>query len=436
MWMTSPIGPSLHKPPIAPTREWTALFYLDGNASDIERDVFHGFLSLEEVADRPEIAMVAELGRIPEPPRSGASDEPVPPNDYRERWESVRRYEVAKGAPSSWPRRVSTSVVQHDGKIDSRLVADHGPQDMSNPARLEDFLVWGIRNYPSEHYMVVLSNHGGGFLGILSDDRSRKTMTVAEVDRVMERVQEQTGVKPDLLVMDACLMAQAEVAGQVGQGATWYVASQEYNFDSYPMQRTLERASKNWDQGKPVSPEDMGDFLVSECSQLGNTFPTASLLDLRRMPECTGAVKKLADALLATPTDRQVIRKLIAKTPGFAEGNQKVKPYSDYRDLGAFARLLATSPKVQDAGLKEAAEEVLGVLEGGMVRSNAYTSRRDGELSGMSIYLPLTGFDYSARGLHFPNHTDPRTYEETYRALEFVQQTGWDRVVEHFAEKA
>jgi len=434
--MTSPIGPSLPKAHAAPPREWTALFYLDGNASDIERDVFHGFLSLEEVADRSEIAMVAELGRIPEPPRSGSSDEPVPPNDYRERWESVRRYEVAKGPPSSWPRRVSTSVVQHDGKIDSQLLADHGPQDMSNPARLEDFLVWGIRNYPSEHYMVVLSNHGGGFLGILSDDRSRKTMSVAQVDQVLERVQEQTGVRPDLLVMDACLMAQAEVAGQVKQGATWYVASQEYNFDSYPMQRTLERASKQWDQGQSVPPEQMGDFLVSECSELGNTFPTASLLDLRRMPECTGAVKSLADALLATPTDRKVIRKLISKTPGFAEGNQKVKPYSDYRDLGAFARLLATDSKIQDPGLKQAAEGVLRVLEGGMVRSNAYTSRRDGELSGMSIYLPLTGFDYSGRGLHFPNHTDPRSYEETYRSLEFVQQTGWDRVVEHFSEKA
>jgi len=437
--MTAPIGPAgvnLPTPTGSRTREWTALFYLDGNNSDIERDVFHGFLSLEEVADRPEIAMVAELGRRPAPETSRPSNEPIPPGDYRERWESVRRYELARGPQQNWPRRVSTSVVEHDGKIDSKLVADHGPVDMSDPARLEDFLKWGIRNYPSQHYMVVLSNHGGGFLGTLSDEKSRRSMSLAQVDEVFDRVREETGVRPELLVMDACLLGQAEVAAQLQDSSTWYVASEELNFDSYPLQKTLRDAARQWDSGQPVPPEQMGEFLVSQASQHGGTFPTASLLDLRRMPECTSAVKRLADSLLATTTDPKVIRKAIARTPAFGGGNARIKPYSDYRDLGAFARSLAGHAKIQDPALKAAAQGVLDVLQGGMVRANAFNERREGELTGLSIYLPLTGFDYSARGLQFPTHSDPAQYEELYRSLDFVRETGWDRVVDRFAEPA
>ena len=437
--MTAPIGPSAGNQPPASAprpREWTALLYLDGNNSDIERDVFYSFLSLEELADRPEIAMVAELGRRPAQEPSSPGDGPVPPGDYKERWESVRRYELAKGAPSSWPRRVSTSVVDHDGKIDSRLVADQGPVDMSDPARLEDFLAWGIRNYPSQHYMVVLSNHGGGFLGTLSDEKSRRNMTPAQVEGVLQRVQEQTGVRPELLVMDACLLGQAEVVGQLQDRSTWYVASEEINYDSYPLQKTLREAARQWDAGQPVDPVQMGEFLVSQCGQLGNTFPTASLVDLRRMPECTAAVKKLAEALLSTSTEPKVIRKAIAQAPAFGDGNQQVKPYSDYRDLGAFARLLGENPKIQDPALKEAARGVLEVLDSGMIRSNAYTERREGDLGGLSIYLPLTGFDYSARGLQFPTHSDPRQFEALYRSLAFVQETGWDRVLDRYAENS
>ena len=145
--MTTPIGPSGGSLPGSPSprpREWTALLYLDGNNSDIERDVFHSFLSLEELADRPEIAMVAELGRRPQREASGPSDEPVPPGDYREKWESVRRYELAKGPPSSWPRRVSTSVVEHDGKIDSRLVGTGKPASMRSAASIKYSIAGGL----------------------------------------------------------------------------------------------------------------------------------------------------------------------------------------------------------------------------------------------------------------------------------------------------
>lgn len=409
--------------------------YLDGNNPDIERDVFHSFLGSEELADRSEIHLVAELGRRPKPPTGGPPfGERVMPGDMAEHWESVRRYELDKGPPSRWPRKVSTSTVEHDGKIDSKLVQDHGPVDMSDPARLEDFLTWGIRSYPAKHYMIVLADHGAGFLGTLSDDKSRRHMPVRDVEAVLDRVQEKTGVRPELMVMDACLMAQAEVAGQLQDTATWYVASEEINWDSYPLQKTLKEAAKLWDAGETVDPERMGRLLVAECGKAGQNFPTASLLDLRKMPECTASVKELADRLLTTSTEAAVIRDVIAKTPGFGGGQDTVKPFSDYKDLGAFARRLADEPRISDPPLKAAARQVLRTLEERLVVAEAHKERREGQLEGLSVYLPLTGFHYDTWGWQFPFHTDKREYEAIYRGLDFVRETGWDRVIDRYAE--
>lgn len=400
-------------------REWTVLLYMDGNNGDIERDVFTSFLTLEEVSGGPDMALVAELGRRPRP-SSLPSEERVPPGDMNEHWESVRRYELDKGPPPpKWgARRVYTSLGEHDGDIDSRLLADHGPQDMSDPGRLKDFLAWGMRAYPAKRVMVVLANHGAGFLGTLSDEKSRRTMALPEVQKALAEASEETGVKPDVLVMDACLMAQAEAAWQLRDAADYYVASEEINWNSYPLAKAL--------RGMPpgAAPEEMAGTLVAECGKAPHEFPATSALDLRRMGECTASVKALADRLLEA--EPAVIRDLIGRATAFGAGDSRIKPYSDYRDLGSFARLLAGDARL-DARLREAAQGVLSALE-------ATVTHRAGKGEGLGVYLPLTGFDYTSyREWKFPEHTDRRQYEALYRGLDFARETGWDRVIDRFA---
>lgn len=47
--------------------------------------------------------------------------------------------------------------------LQSDLVGDLGETNTGDPAVLRNFLTWGIKNYPSDHYMVVLWNHGAGW---------------------------------------------------------------------------------------------------------------------------------------------------------------------------------------------------------------------------------------------------------------------------------
>ena len=42
-------------------------------------------------------------------------------------------------------------------------VADLGETNCGDPAVLQDFLTWGIKTYPADHYLAVIWNHGAGW---------------------------------------------------------------------------------------------------------------------------------------------------------------------------------------------------------------------------------------------------------------------------------
>ncbi|MCE7870676.1 hypothetical protein DYH09_09890 [bacterium CPR1] len=414
--------------PTPPRREWTILFYLDGNNRDIERDVYTSFLTAEESAGHPACAMAAELGRLPSPnPFPRDPYQPKIPNDADELWETTRRYEMLPGdPPGPYARRVYTSQGQHDGQIDSRLVADLGQRDMSCPENLTEFLKWGMKTYPAEHVMVVLTNHGAGFLGTLSDQRAGRHMPLAEVKAALEEASRETGVKPDVLVMDACLMAQAEALAELKDAAGCYVASQDVIYSCYPWQKTLNRAREDWEAGRQVAPEQMVSYLVGACAEQKSDFPAVSAVRSDRVDPLLDSLRELADSLLATTLPEAEVRRLMAASRGFS--SPQVRPFGDYRDLSDFAGKLQG---VADERVAGAARGVAAALKEAVV-AEAHQGERPA--SGLTVYLPPAGFRERESGFQYPDHTRPEQYESIYRGLEFARRTGWDRVIERFGE--
>ena len=49
-----------------------------------------------------------------------------------------------------------------DKRIDSPVLKSLGPVNMSDPKTLSDFITWGIKSFPAEHYMLVIADHGKG----------------------------------------------------------------------------------------------------------------------------------------------------------------------------------------------------------------------------------------------------------------------------------
>ena len=61
-----------------------------------------------------------------------------------------------KGTTKRYMLRKGTSLT-------ADVVADLGETNTGDPKVLKDFLAWGIKTYPAQHYLVVLWNHGAGW---------------------------------------------------------------------------------------------------------------------------------------------------------------------------------------------------------------------------------------------------------------------------------
>jgi len=413
-------------------KDWTILLYLDGN-NNIEGDILNSFLTVEEVSEHGKINMLAELGRAPQSIAHKSYTDDIDGD-----WDGVRRYVVKKGKKDPYGSRVWTSLGTHDAKIDSEMVENLGKADMSDPENLKNFLQWGIKNYPAKHYAVILASHGSGFLGSLSDYKSRRHMNLGDMARTFEEVKQKTGIKPDLLVMDACLMAGVEAAHELKDAADFYLASQDYNYDCLPIQKTMEEVHKKLDKGEEVSPADMTEILVDQGGKFHHVR-TISAIKTSQLDSFGISISKLADSLIASDTDPAIIRDIISSTRGFAGEDPKIKPYSDFKDVGDLAMRISVDGRIEDEGLKEAARNLSIAMDDNLIISEAHDSKYDTgnkrRVHGLTIYIPTTGFNYDKWEYKLPYDTNKSEYEGIYRSLDFTRKTGWDKVIDKYCKQ-
>lgn len=412
-------------------RDWTVLLYLDGN-NDIEGDVLNAFLTAEQVSRIDRTAVVAQLARAPQSMAHASFVDNVDGD-----WAGVRRYAMDPGPPAGpYDPQHWTSNGTHNGRIDSPLVQDLGPKtDMSRKATLQDFLEWGIKTYPARHYMVVVADHGMGYLGTLTDQVARREMRLPELHETLQAVRESTGVKPDILVMDACLMAAAEAACEVRDDAGLYVASEDINYDCYPFQATFEALARGEQAGREVTPREIGEAILDAAATRPRTYPYVSMIDLGKMGSLVDCMTRFAARLLATATPREIIREDFASACHFSKDAPNVKPYEDYRDLLQLADAVAHDDRIRDEDLKWAASDAARALRSDVLLSKRQPKDGGKDVGGLSIYVPPTGF-VQPRGVQYPTGTFPKDLEPVYRDLQFAKITGWDRVIEQFAVPA
>jgi hypothetical protein len=136
-----------------------------------------------------------------------------------------------------------------DNNIVSTLLDGSAPwlaveEDMGNPQTLMDFLLWTTANYPAEHYLISIWDHGSGIFkdgepfitkGECWDDYGgvpNEYIDLQELKTVMAAVHAQLGRKIDIVGHDVCLAGQYETHYQVRDYADISIASA----DNEPME--------------------------------------------------------------------------------------------------------------------------------------------------------------------------------------------------------
>jgi len=168
-------------------KKWTILVYADGN-NEMESIMYKSLLACEKTGSNKGVNIVFQIGRL------GSYNDSNGDN-----WSGVRRYYVNKN--------------------NLNLVEDLGKSNMADPNSLYDFIKWAFENYKSEHYMVVLSDHGGDFIGCFTDLSKNKPyiMGIPEMIEAINAVRKNLGYEIDILILDMCYMNSIEVLYELGQ---------------------------------------------------------------------------------------------------------------------------------------------------------------------------------------------------------------------------
>ena len=415
-------------------KRWTVMVYLAGD-NNLDGAGVVDLNEMKAVGSTPEVNIIAQFDR------AGAHQQ-------------TSRYYVRKA-----------STLEQD------VVKNLGETNTGDPNVLESFAQWGIANYPAEHYLLVLWNHGSGwddtnvyraaqalnvevarkgkavlptdgvaassmttqqvrqistkrfrralFRGtvenamrtraIAFDDNAQDFLDNVETKRVMSAIKKRLGQKLDVLGMDACLMSMAEVAYQVRDEVAFTVGSEQTEpNDGWPYDAVLAELVAR----PSMTPLELTKLIVKKyvASYTAGDAVTQSAFDLTRSEALASAISELGAVLMTALASPTVLSALML-------ARNQVQRYAteDYVDLGDLCRLIRA--KTSQAKITSACTAVLEIASTGkFVTANGHKGPALSRSKGVSIYFPM------------------RFVSPLYATLDFAKNTKWDEFLRAYVK--
>jgi hypothetical protein len=322
--------------------------------------------------------------------------------------------------------------------------------DSGDPDRLIETARWVFSRYPAERYGLILWSHGSGWMpheieavaeevhgsrpvaapeaiersqmsgsrvlfrsslagilkpqklaerAVLFDDGTGHSLDTVELGRVVASIHSFIHQPLEFLGMDACLMANIEVAYQIRNAVRFMVASEELvPGHSWPYDTIMGALRARPETGGA----DLARLVVEKYTAYYTAHPpaagdvTKAALDLAQVHTLAEAVDILAAALIAgMDLQADVLWKAQSKTLKRETRQQNRTPSKfDYHlwDIGSLAAgLMAES--TASAEVKHAAGQVVHALQpgNGVVLAEGHRGEWFDGIGGMTIYLMPSG---------------------------------------------
>lgn len=422
---------------------WLVLLYQDADDQVLEQDIFLDLNEAERVGSSDKVTILAQADRYKGAFRGDGN------------WTSARRY-----------------LVQQDddlNAIHSEMLEDLGEVNMAQSQTLVDFVTWGVQNYPADHYVLILSDHGMGWPGGFSDPAPSSRdpgsaplvgaldedfLFLSELDEALGQIRQQTGIeKFDMIGMDACLMSQLEVYAALQPHAHYAVASEETepalgwayasflqslvdnpNMSAEELSADVVQSYIAQDQ-RIVDDEARQDFL-RDGSSLGGFFNgdvgasqlakqisrdvTLTAVNLDALPDLMQRYNEFTYQLQSED------QALVASARNYAQSytsifGEDVPP--SFIDLGHFAQLVAK--QTGSKGAASAAKKLMTALNAAIV-AEKHGPVKPGS-TGIAIYFPNSK-------LYRSPYTGLQSYTEI--ASRFASESLWDDFLAfHYAKR-
>ena len=382
-------------------RDWTVLVYMNGD-NDLSPYTFMDINEMEEIGSSSAVNVIVQ-------------------QDTQDNT-GVIRYRISK--------EETPSVA-----ITSPVLARLPEQDSGKVETLINFLAFGVKNYPAQHYLVIIWSHGEGYVGGISPDyTSGSRLTIRDLQNALEYLQyvHLGGGKIDIYAADACLMQSLEVIYQLREQTRFIIGSANrerktgwpyhwvlrYLVDHpYRPERNAGIDAAYW-SALEIPHLYLSSYYDTDNYATMNTVVSAEVARTDRLSLFQN-LKKLAAALQnfiqADPFLHPLqILAAVHRAYEFADASRDIKSFLGHLRL-----------QVEKEEVKVAIDSTLDSLNKILLKSVAGEPKREGRR-----YVYSRGFGYGAFSsgltLWLPaNHAQYERTEAVFRETALIRETGW-----------
>ncbi|MBS2034134.1 hypothetical protein JST97_04055 [bacterium] len=321
--------------------------------------------------------------------------------------------------------------------LKSPVLQDLGKNyDMGKSQSLSESIAWAMKEYPSKHFMVILSDHGGGWQGANQSESQNSWMNISDIEAGLKGAQQLTGKKVDVLGFDECLMASTEVAHALQGCADYMVGSEEVeggagwqydealggakttNGNSRVLNpKLLNYAATALRARDTITPESMAKGIVQMAEGHQRDLGVMSAIDLNKMGAVSAAVDNFAGAVLDSNLGKS----------DFAPVAQATQKFYRFADLGHFTELAGQKfgGKIAEAaaGVKQAMSEAVIAEQ----HSTKYPNAK-----GLNIEINRQAGFVENGPADIPNMSQEsrdRINTTPYKDQKWAQETRWDEML-------
>ena len=278
-------------------------------------------------------------------------------------------------------------VVDLSRPEEERIVAQtKGNSDMGAPETLSAFLKYGRDHYKSDHYALILWDHGGGPLwGFGSDELfNSDSIMLSELKKALKESPFDKNNKLDWVGFDACLMGSFESMSLWADYAGYYVGSEEVEPGDgwdYSFLNILNET----DDPQAITSHIVDSFENYYESKKTDTFNpdiTLSVADLSKAGQVAKSLNQLFRSMSTHMGENVVLyreRRQSSKDFGLVENEKGGQPFCyDLVDLGSFCGQIKEDFPEEYQAVADGLSALI-VDKGGNVE----------EASGATLYYPL-----------------------------------------------
>lgn len=372
-------------------RQWTVLLYIDGN-NNLDSDAKINMNDLEAVGSTSSVAMVTQLAVLNSP---------------------TKRYYITKDSDHN--------------NISSKLLQTMGTVDMASSANLNDFIKWGVANYPADHYMLVLWDHGGGWRttraitqpraikSIFQDDTFGTEMSLAELNSALNGTP-----KMDAIVFDACLMGMLEVGASIKGHANLMIASEELvPGQGLPYTAIMSSLVANPSIDRVSFGRTIVDQYLKAYSSPVYESIALSMINLDALGDLETATDQLSTAIINNiSTVKTNVESAQSNSQHFDYDSSSTSHVyaAVYKDLYDFASRLTSTGST---AVNTSAQAVMQAVNNTVTYEGHYSDYMK-NAHGISIFLPP------------PGDSTWSSWQSEYNTLQFATDTSWNEMIAQY----